>query len=78
MSGRDHETGIDGHCMPQCRECKIERLEKTIKLIKDECSYYVETKEYTAAFREDQEFINGEQFISEEILDIIKQNEGCT
>ena len=27
LSGRDHETGVDGECMPGCLACYVRRLE---------------------------------------------------
>lgn len=36
MSGRDHETDIDGNCMKECKECYIEKLELNARDFKRE------------------------------------------
>lgn len=28
LTGRDHETGVDGACIPECLACYVGRLEK--------------------------------------------------
>ena len=35
MSGRDHITDINGNCMPDCRECYIEKLEDRLKILEE-------------------------------------------
>ena len=34
MGGRDHETDHDGECFPDCRECRLGKLEAEVKNLK--------------------------------------------
>jgi hypothetical protein len=37
MGGRDHETDINGNCMPSCTECQIESLKASRMRMFEEC-----------------------------------------
>jgi hypothetical protein len=37
MSGRDHETDINGNCMPSCTECLMESLKASRMRMFEEC-----------------------------------------
>jgi len=37
MSGRDHETDINGECMPNCTECMVNSLKESRMRMFEEC-----------------------------------------
>lgn len=71
VTGLDHETDVNGECMPGCVACRVERLERTVERVREKCKEIVVYMAHT-----DGDEARGYSLAASEILREIERGEG--